>query len=536
MINRNKKIIFCIMPIVVTFLFVMTIGIQYAIVDDILINYITEGIYGTGKNQIIILPYLGVIFTSVLAILKSIFTSLNVYLIVMYGCLTLSFVVLQFLFCNKYQHSIFNLIMILAQFVLLNYFTYTVIAYLLCFVGLLLLYEKPKKLYIVLGGLFLLIGISIRKDVFVSLFIIFLPIIYYYWKKDKRSILNVALSFALFVIVIISNNIVIQQYPQTQQYLYWNDLSTQIRDYAPIQYSTYEDILSQQNISKNDLDCLYSWIFTDKETLGETQLQLIAEQRSFFDTYELNPIKLLDNFISQPFYIMFIIMALLVLLFFKFKNLLIPSIMFFTLADLGALLVRQRVVDRVFIPILFVCFALIIYEYKDGQMIRRFKDKNLYKITLVVSCFATLFYGVNNKNWFNIATSYKPTQIYQYVHDRPENLYIFASFSSLVSNQYTVKSFMNNKNQFNNNIMTLGNWDTYSERYFTQMSKFDIDDPENFLSHLPEYNHVYFIMRDDHDKKELIEKWFQEHIHKNIVFTFVDSIDNLEITQIRWEN
>ncbi len=106
--QRIKKIIIFFAPIVMTLCFILIIGIRYGIVDDIFIDYITEGIWGSGENQFIILPYLSVGFTYLLYLFKSIFTQLNIYLISMYFFLTVSFSALQYLFYKKYHFFIRN--------------------------------------------------------------------------------------------------------------------------------------------------------------------------------------------------------------------------------------------------------------------------------------------------------------------------------------------------------------------------------------------------------------------------------------------
>jgi hypothetical protein len=530
--QRIKKIIIFFAPIVMTLCFILIIGIRYGIVDDIFIDYITEGIWGSGENQFIILPYLSVGFTYLLYLFKSIFTQLNIYLISMYFFLTVSFSALQYLFYKKY-HSLLSFVLLLfAQLILLNYFTYTVIAYLVCFVGLIFLFEKNSSYFKCLGCLFLFMGISIRKDVFLSLLIIFIPYIIYNWKRLKSIKIYFAISLIVFGIVNISNILILKNDSITQSYLEWNDLSTQIRDYESIDYEKYASFLERKHISENDLNCLNAWIFTDLDTFGNTTLKNLTSLRSLSDTYELNPMRIIINFINQPIYMLYLGFSVCLLIIYRHKNYLGFGIILFTLADMCALIVRVRIVDRVFVPIIILGVILLLYNFKewyDGQR-WHFKYTHFF---IGVFPVLLLFYGIKDKQWFKPVPTYQESKSYQYVHNHSNQLFVFEGVSAMVESQYQINSLVIDHQLFNQNIMTLGNWDTFSKRYYSQMKKFNINEPENFIGNLDKYDNVYLMMRPETDKLELIKQWYVEHKNIEIEYEIVDNVGHLSVMKVK---
>ncbi|MDM8196688.1 hypothetical protein QUV98_10205 [Massilimicrobiota timonensis] len=77
--TKLSKIILLV-PVLVTVLYYLFGHIQYFVVDDQLMNYIVDGVYGTKENQWMILPYMSVIISYFMYVLKNIFENVNIYL------------------------------------------------------------------------------------------------------------------------------------------------------------------------------------------------------------------------------------------------------------------------------------------------------------------------------------------------------------------------------------------------------------------------------------------------------------------------
>ena len=245
--ERIKKLLVFSIPILITIIYYAVFRIKYYVVDDVLLNYIVDGVYGSGENQWIILPYMSVLLTYFMYILKSFFSNINIYLVTLLIIYSCSFSCIQYVIFKKYESITKFVLVTFIQIILLQYFTYTMIAYVTCFAGLLMIWTSKHKKNVISGTFMLIIALSIRKDVFFSLVVLIFPYIFYQWHLlgNKRTIFNIFITLICFFSVGIINNFVIQQDITTQNYLIWNEKSTLIRDYKPINYKNYESVLRE---------------------------------------------------------------------------------------------------------------------------------------------------------------------------------------------------------------------------------------------------------------------------------------------------
>ena len=78
-------------------------------------------------------------------VLKNIFENVNIYLMTMLMLYTIAFIVIEYILYNKYHSLWLALIIAIVQIILFQCFTYTMIAYITCFTGLLLLWVSERK-------------------------------------------------------------------------------------------------------------------------------------------------------------------------------------------------------------------------------------------------------------------------------------------------------------------------------------------------------------------------------------------------------
>lgn len=530
--TKLSKIILLV-PVLVTVLYYLFGHIQYFVVDDQLMNYIVDGVYGTKENQWMILPYMSVIISYFMYVLKNIFENVNIYLMTMLMLYTIAFIVIEYILYNKYHSLWLALIIAIVQIILFQCFTYTMIAYITCFTGLLLLWVSERKGKF-LAVILLIIGISIRKDVFLSLLVMFIPyIVYMFIKNDKRKgLINIVISLLCFISIGVVNNIVIRDNDAVKNYLEWNEKSTLIRDYPKVDYAKVSSQLTDLGVTRNDIRCLSNWIFVEKDTLGNKQLDAIDQQRPIYEKYQLHPIELMKSFLQEPYFVIYTLIGLFVLIIIKWKNALSASLILSTLACFGALLVRQRVVSRVYIPIIFISILMLIFTFMDSYKELRLK-KNWQLV--LMSTFMIFVIGVYGKevDFHRVQKTIYNQETYDYINKNSDNLFVFESFKGMVESQHPIEKLKFDKNLYHDNMMTLGNWDTFSVRYYNQMNKYHIDDPDHFIANMLEYDHVRFIFNKDSLKKKTLIRWFEEHQNKKVDFKEVDRVSKYIVYEIK---
>ena len=141
-------------------------------------------------------------------------------------------------------------LLVILQMILMKYFSFSVIAYLLSTAGILLLFDRK---YIV-GALLSLIGLSIRPQIIASLLLLLLPFLVFEVIKEKKKKEFFVLS-ALILLIFASNKVYTLTKPDVQEYLTWNTLSTNLRDFPAIDYEKHAKEFQELGVSEKRLIC-----------------------------------------------------------------------------------------------------------------------------------------------------------------------------------------------------------------------------------------------------------------------------------------
>ena len=257
-----KKGISLIIPFATTLLVVVLYrylyGYIYHAVDDVTINY------SILNKEYTLLPYLGIILTKSLTILQSIFPSVNIFFVFLVLSYSISFSCLLYLLRDKKYKIVLWIIVLVIEFALLKYFTYSMVAYLLAVSGIFLLYKENN---IVVPTIFIFIGISLRVQIISSLLVLCLAVIIFELIKNKK-VKQTGILIGVIFIVSLTNWLFIQSNDVEKSYIEWNEKSTLIRDYPAIDYSVKKESLDKMGITENTLASHNSWIFSEKKVFS----------------------------------------------------------------------------------------------------------------------------------------------------------------------------------------------------------------------------------------------------------------------------
>ena len=272
-------------------------------------------------------------------------------------------------------------------------------------------------------------------------------------------------------------------------------------------------------------------MFSDKSTLGEKQLEFISDVRPIYEKYNFNPIRLFEDFFHNNHYLIFSILMIIILCVYRWKNILGLSTIFVSIATLGALLIRQRVVGRVYFPIMFLSIILLIFMSQETIYDSRL-PKKIHKIFLTLIIVLCIICGFSNQNWFQQQGVIEDKEVYSFVKNNNDNLFIFENFGAMVEAQYSIEKLSLKSSDYLNNIMTLGNWDTYSIRYYNQMKRFSVENPDDLISELYYHDNIHFIFSENSSKKTLIAKWYLEHLNKKVEFKETDRVSKYVVYKL----
>ena len=528
--KRNiSLIILIVIPLLIVVLYRYLYGYIYHAVDDVTINY------SILNKEYMLLPYMGIVLTKVLVILQSLFSNVNIYFIFLVSAYSISFSCLLYLLRDKKYKIVLWIIVLVIEFALLKYFTYSVVAYLLSLSGIFLLYKEKN---IVFPIILIFTGISLRVQIITSLLAICLAIIIFELIRNKKAKQTGILISTIFIVGL-TNWLFIQSNDVEKSYIEWNEKSTLIRDYPAIDYSTKKASLDKIGITENTLASHNSWILSEKQVFSNELLDNLDKVRLVSEKYNFSIKKIILEYFSNEFYKLFTFFVLLVFIFYKSKSYYGYLLFLSPLALLTALIVRQRVVERVYVSIIILALFIFIVYRNELFIKRNYKLLNdLENVIFTVLCILLMGYiwnyGKNELYWFNYH-SHDFNKVYNNVlANNKDNLYIISGYGNLVSSQPNVSKVFVKTDKLTKNIITFGTWQTFSPEYHDKLNEFGVKDTNNILSSAVNSDNIKFILPKDSSVFDKIRVLFKENYDRDIYFVKESDIsDDMNIYILR---
>lgn len=535
-IVHKHKVFAVFISLIVTLVYCLAVGIDYTVADDSLINYFTQGWYGKGIFQILI-PYVSEILTFLLWVLHCIIPEINWYLVLLLGLNVLIFAIWHIMFFNKKLGRITHICLIVFQIIVLFRITYTIMAYLAVFSGSATLLKGITKKEKILGSVLIFLGIALRKDVWITTLLLIFPWMLFELMEKKSSMMKefikiLCIYVSAFVIVTGTAHYMKNINDVNQEYHHWNEASTKIRDYVKIPYWDNQEMYETLNLSENDVEGLYEWMFADKDRFGTENLEKIAAERAFYQTYELNPIGIMKAYMQNPIYIFVAIVILLLILFiFKVRHWCAWATMAMFALEMLMLIVRQRVVFRVYFSFIVIFCCILIYNSKEFFDVRiaNLKIRKFVESIIVVSSisFSIVFSVIPlpKEEWIT-----KKEELRNYVKRNEDKFYVCDSFYLMKKLQENVSTIYS-KDSYLTNLMTWGDWSSFSLQYYEQLNRNQIVCSENIFQALLE-DKVYLI-GGNWDKINILKRYYKEHYGHSIKIRAIKKIGNNYIYKIK---
>ena len=512
--NKSLNKVSCSILIVIGafLIFLLSYDFRFLVADDYLINYIINGNYGTGYNQISN-PYLNGILMLLISTLKNIMPIFNWYYIYLFTSLLISFIVLHvIMFKNKlpYYSHIF---LIISQILLSITITYTIIAYLLIFTGSILFLKSENKKEEILSIILFVLGILTRDDVTITAIILIVPIMLFEYikNKNKKVIKLIMLLISIFIFANISNALINSSNEIQKEYIKWNKDSTNIRDFLKINYENFEESFKKINFSENDFNCFYSWMFSNKELYSSETLQTISKFTTFSQRYSLNPIFWIIMFFINKFYLLYLLLIIFFIFTNKNKDKYFYLLIFSGLIDLIALAIRKRFVLRVILPIIFINICCILL-YENKIYIKKSFKKLTNLIAPIVLVLSSIFILLQH-NEILFPKSIDTGNVYDYIKENEDTLFICDEFNTEIN--INKQNLILNQNNKLNNLISLGNWNTFSVQYYYILDKYNVKNKDNLYDAIV-YEDINFISYNEIERN-YFKTYLKEHYNNYIL-------------------
>ena len=533
--SKITKRILVLLPLL-TLIISILCGIQYQIWDDDYMNWIAKGLFASKPDEHLL--FINVCLGYVFKFLYSVCNSINWYglsfiLIGLASTYTLLFVLKKYI--NYYYSLLISLI--LELFVLFN-FTFTCLAIITSAIALIKMIDlcndeklNRKSFCIQLFATIILYecGFLLRKESGLSTILILIPlIIITIWKNIKKKRLWLII---LTVIVLSSSFTLINNWAySSKEWKDWENYNiarAQVLDYPITNYEKNKNAYKKIGISENDYKCMYfgdaqAYLFSDKQYFNEKRLKQIVDLMPKSERYNYN---VLSHFKQIIVIKIFIVLLLLCALFFvstkNRKKWFYVAHIVFTYCTLSYLAYINRLIEKVFWPLIMISMAVAIYQFASSKTKTKKYIKYLFIVCgLFMVVWTSKMIDTRMHNYqYNAKVSNDNKELISYIEkDKGNNLYILDLYQ--YAKLYYQKPILDIGNQSVNNVLPLLDCYSYSPYYYKHIERFNLKYKKRMNLNFAENDNVFFIDwgsdKVASQKKYIIAKYIEEHTQKKV--------------------
>jgi hypothetical protein len=537
--NKIIEKVYKICPALILGILYLTKQIQYNMVDDYVMNYISMGGHTGNPDE-----HLLIINVIVGYALKGMYAISG--LVNWYGIMYLAIVLIcTYIILNvseKYMKLIYALgIAVIFELTLIFWLTFTVLAYVATGVATIKYvdyvhggeYNKRKKtLDVFLIVILFTMGYMLRSSAFVTAVILTIPFLGINIRKilEKRSNIIILFATLLCIIAVYGINKKMCDNELWSSYYTYCTARSEVLDYPLDKYADRETELRQLSISPNDYKLLESWHFADKVVFSEDVLNQINGLKKINEKYNLNVIKILKGMMQTKETWIFLIVCLLFIYIDKrnIKYYLLQG--GFTFGMVAATFIRNRPVLRVIVPLYILGIICMLYIFIRKKKIKyTLRKKSALMIAIAGILVLLVCYAFMNCNLakLNKINENKYSNTLEYINRNKDKLYITDLLGTMLYN----KSIKNVKAEITyDNIISFGDWAIYNSTYYSVVEKYNLKYNERLIIDLVENENVRCMLKaSDKEGIEQIEKFIEEHTNRKVDRELEYRIDDEDI-------
>lgn len=539
-ILSHKKILSLLYAGIIVLFKYMLGNIYYAMNDDYAMDYISQGKYGNGYDEHLV--FINAIIGKAIKALYSVSENINWFAMIYLIIVIAIFSVLFYVFWNKFDNILILPFIGLIEIVVLEQFTFTVIAYMCILTSILyFVYAIGKKeiscIDYFISISFFVLGVMVRNTTVLTASILAFPLIIYgiIQSKNKKSIIIVVCGC---VICTIFANLYDEYCYKDSLWKEFKEYNSALRiiDYPLEDIKENNQLLEKNNLSENDIECFSKWIFADKEIFAKEKLIDLYNNNALSNKYNFNIIEIIKQMLVIKQNYILLAFAILSMLVIEKKG--IPYIfgaMSTTCAMIAALIFRNRLVLRVMIPIYLIGFCISLYF--TLRYIKKEKVKKCSMALLIVSLLISSVYFING---YKVGVKKKENRenysvVREYIQNNQDILYLTTTVMlDIIQSNHSILEKGKSTDQYN--IMPVGGWSTYSGKYYAQTERYHISNPERLILSLVYNDNVQYIGSTyDTTQTQLIIKFIEEHTGGKVVSKTVKLFENEKIAVYHWK-
>ncbi len=429
------------------------------------------------------------------------------------------------------------------------YLTYTVVAFLAFGAGLMLVlrhasFERRAGVTAsdIFGCLLVVVGYALRPESGLAALVVFCPFAFWVLIKNRNvaSIVRGVVVLALIALTTVGSNFAYNSAPGWEGYTAYLDAGRDVMDFP---MSTTERLqAADPDMSENDIDMLYDWLFIDKDVFNTESFEELGQG---VDHYALG--NLVSALKAKRTYPVFAIIGVVALAAWAVAadlkrrgsrvGGLAAAVAVAFAASCALLIIRARVRTHVLLPLVIMAlFALIMCAHapkraSGGSHARATGAESgllLGGARIAVPVFTcVLALGICGGFWYkeirslNAETSAATVEaVNSYIEENPDELIVFGGNATLMYTSQNALSF----ESWNcpENVLPAGSvWGTYTAPWQEFCERWGITNEDTF-SQLPALKNAVCIGVPE--KMEHLRTYIEEHTGKSVELELVEEL------------
>ena len=520
-INKTIKKLYWLTPLIVGLIPFLSRIIYYPVGDDYIMNFIVRGSLSNKPDEYI--PFVNIVIGKVLKILYIITGNTIDWMVVMY-CLSIilcSYIVLSIFY--KYCSPCMSLFFAISfEVIIVAWVTFTTIAYISAFCGILLMCELIKanrlflkKLKLTLLVIFLFVfSYLLRTDAFYSAILLSIPYILFNYSKNimdnKKSVAIII--FSVFILLVTSSllNYKVYNTEMWKEYHEWNESRSLVFDYPVDGYSN--DVYKNINYSYNDYKGIETKRFiADKRVYSINNLNEISTKTKASTRKNRSVIQIINKLIKMKEYWWFLIVFVLCCFIIEKRTYLFIQLLVTQLLAMYLFYIN-RPLQRILVILFLISSLLMIAETIQRKKTNRL---NSYSYALVIVFMILGLFSAKqiHKNMIDGNSADKEySKVYEYMHNHSELLFVMNGEKNIW--KYYSAGIISRSPRFNN-VESLCSYNLYSDIYYKHVKEYKLKHKDRLLLDIVDNNNVLLVDWDNESAK-YIQKYLEEHTNRQV--------------------
>ncbi len=382
------------------------------------------------------------------------FPTLNIYEITLVSAYTVAFMAF-FYNARQYKNKVLSTVVLASlQVFLLFGITFTIVAFVCCAAGVMLVLENVERFskkaikYFIFAFLLIFVGLGYRRGSLATcVFLLFVPTLFFAFKNKRNSlavVLSVVVIFTGTHQLLKTSQNIYNKVVMGEEYVTFNHYRGIASDGGDLFYEDHKEFFDSQGITETDVKMYNGFRFNDKTMFPVEKVKLLAESLNTENKYLFNFQELMAKSFDNDFLRILLVAGAICLIFLKKNRLEVLADIFFVLGAVIYLHFRKRGINRVVHPIVFIGYIMLLYRFLQNEVAiskRKIAIALRYGVAVAVLFYGFIFPLRDHRNgyyWFLSQEDEKTAKIINHVREDSEYKYVsFASFSSMRNLHFT---------------------------------------------------------------------------------------------------